>query len=86
MLTAFFSLGPVFSSLFFLTQFSVLCQKQSSSAISHSKMYSILLKGLKQQFPKMADDGNIEVAESSFSTAITARKFLKILAEVIQTR
>ena len=34
----------------------------------------------------MADDGNIEVAESSFSTAITARKFLKILAEVIQTR
>ena len=34
----------------------------------------------------MADDGNIEVAESSFSTPITARKFLKILAEVIQTR
>ena len=55
--------------------FSVLCQKQSSSAISHSKNEFHTTKVLKAQFSKMTAAGDIDVPESSSSTPTTVRKF-----------
>jgi len=74
-------LNPVFSSLF-LKQYSVLRQRQSSSAIPRYKNGFHIIKSAKlnKQFSKMADAADIEALESSSSTSfkIDLRFFKKI--------
>jgi len=62
----------------FLKQYPVLCQKQSSTKISHSKnVFHITRSAKGVVFQNVAVAGNMDVAESSSLTLATGRKFSK---------